>query len=71
MRIFAWNCQGIDNQETVRALKDMICHHKLDILVLLETRISEDRADKVCRQLRFDQWDRVECVGFSGGIWVF
>lgn len=64
-------CQGIGNQDTVRTLKEMLAHHKTEILILLQTRISEEKADKVCCGLLFQQWVRVECVGFSGGIWMF
>lgn len=49
----------------------MISHYKPDILILLETRICEDKADKLCGRLRYQQWVRVECVGFRGGIWDF
>lgn len=27
--------------------------------------------DKVCKNLGYAQWIRIEVVGFSGGIWVF
>ncbi|XVE48700.1 hypothetical protein DITRI_Ditri01bG0023200 [Diplodiscus trichospermus] len=44
---------------------------EVDILVLLETKINGEKADKVCSRLRFDNWVRVECAGYSGGIWLF
>ncbi|XVF31294.1 hypothetical protein REPUB_Repub16aG0133600 [Reevesia pubescens] len=36
----------------------------------LEPRISGEVADKVIKQLRFDEFAKVDAVGFSGGIWV-
>ena len=50
--------------------KDIIRIHKPTILGLLETRVSGEKADTVCRKLGFDYWVRVEALGFSGGIWV-
>lgn len=37
---------------------------------MLKPRISGSSADKVCRSFGFDNWIRVEAIGFSGGIWV-
>ncbi|KAL4311976.1 hypothetical protein GQ457_01G025270 [Hibiscus cannabinus] len=44
--------------------------HKPDIFVVLEPRISDDKADLFIRRLQFDCSYRVEAEGFSGGIWV-
>lgn len=58
------------SREVLRFLKDMIKIHKPDILGLLETRVSGTKADDICNKLGFDDWVRVEALGFSGGIWV-
>lgn len=49
----------------------MISSHHPDILVLLEPKINGDKADKVCKSLKFEEWIKVECPGYSGGIWLF
>lgn len=49
----------------------MLSTHRPDILVLLEPRISGDKADEVCKKLNFDEWARVESVGCNGGLWLF
>lgn len=36
----------------------------------METKISRLTADDVYLKLGFDNWVRVEALGFSGGIWV-
>uniref|UniRef100_A0A2C9W6H0 CCHC-type domain-containing protein n=1 Tax=Manihot esculenta TaxID=3983 RepID=A0A2C9W6H0_MANES len=41
-----------------------------DPMTLLETRVSGSQADKICRDLGFKHWLRVEAFGFSEGIWV-
>lgn len=71
MSVISWNCQGIGNRETSRIVKTLISTHRPDILVLLEPKISGDKANKVCRELNFDDWVRVESVGYSGGVWLF
>ncbi|XP_028797607.1 uncharacterized protein LOC114753107 [Neltuma alba] len=43
---------------------------EIDVLCLLETRISGERADNVVRHLGFNNWLRLEATGFAGGIWV-
>lgn len=53
-----------------RLIQDIILWHKVDVLALFETRVSGDRADKVLGCLGFEQWVKVDVVGFSGGLWV-
>ncbi|KAK9158230.1 hypothetical protein Scep_004804 [Stephania cephalantha] len=65
-----WNCQGAADAKLHRVLKTLCAIHKLELLVLLETRISGDQADKVIRKLGFQKSHRIEARGFSGGIWV-
>lgn len=40
------------------------------MVVLLETTVSGQRADKVIKRLGFDQSHRVEAQGFLGAIWI-
>jgi len=40
------------------------------VLVLVETKISVNKADTVCNKLKFDGRFHIEANGFSGGIWV-
>lgn len=71
MDLLVWNYQGSASKEFLRVLMDLLPVHKPKILGLLELRVSDDQADRICRKLNFDNWVRVEAVGFSGGIWVF
>lgn len=70
MILMTWNCQGAGSKEFLRAAHLLINTHKLDILVLLETKVSGARANEVCKNLRFDSWFRIESIGYSGGIWI-
>lgn len=55
MMILLFFSHGIANKETVRALKDMVFNHIPGVLVLVETRICEDKTDGVHHQPRFEQ----------------
>ncbi|XP_061347120.1 uncharacterized protein LOC133292701 [Gastrolobium bilobum] len=48
----------------------MVFQNKIQILALLETRISGSRADKIIRNLGFDSYFIREATRFSGGIWL-
>ena len=71
MRILVWNCRGAGNEDFLGVIRDLISVHDPVILVLVETRISGDRADEVSRRIGFSSSTRMETQGFSGGIWVF
>ncbi|XP_019158270.1 PREDICTED: uncharacterized protein LOC109154983 [Ipomoea nil] len=65
-----WNYQGASGRPFRRALKHLLQVYKPNILGLFEPKVSGDQANKICSQLGFSEWIRVEAVGFSGGIWV-
>ncbi|PNX95563.1 ribonuclease H, partial [Trifolium pratense] len=39
MKLMSWNCQGLGNPRTVRALKKLIANNKPDIIFLMETKL--------------------------------
>lgn len=71
MKVITWNCQGAASKNFLRAAKMLLKKHHPDIFCLMETKTSGDNADTVCCKLGFENWARVEALGFSGGIWVF
>ncbi|KAJ8452652.1 hypothetical protein Cgig2_004988 [Carnegiea gigantea] len=48
----------------------LLVWNKPQIAVLLETHISGDRAEAVCRQSGHDSWHRSEADEFQGRIWI-
>ncbi|KAG8635731.1 hypothetical protein MANES_16G058825v8 [Manihot esculenta] len=70
MIISSWNCQGAVSPNFRRAVNEYRRLYKIDVIALLETRVSGSQADKICKDLGFEHWLRVEAFGFSGGIWV-
>ncbi|KAI9126504.1 hypothetical protein K1719_002100 [Acacia pycnantha] len=51
-------------------LRDMRFRYKLDMVVILEPRVSGLQASKVIRSWGFKHSMRREAEGFSGGIWI-
>ncbi|KAK4259223.1 hypothetical protein QN277_005575 [Acacia crassicarpa] len=70
MIIASWNCRGAGGRAFPLTVKDIVNKYCINILCLIEPRISGDRADRVCRELGFTNWIRVESTGFFGGIWI-
>ncbi|XP_073304620.1 uncharacterized protein [Primulina huaijiensis] len=62
---------GAPSKELNRVLKDIIKKFNPSVLGLLEPRVSGSHADDICNKMGYDNWLRVEAVGFSGGIWIF
>lgn len=68
--IFVWNCQGWGNLKFHRFLKEHLRDFYPDVVMLVETRISGLRVDKVIKCIGMSYFHRVKAKGFSCGIWV-
>ena len=68
MKILDWNCQGICNDSTIRALKAQIKGTRLDILFLSETKAKVGHMEYVKSSLKFDHFVVVEAKGKAGGL---
>lgn len=71
MIVISWNCQGATSPTFRRAFLEYKRLFKPDIFCIMEPRVSGTHADAICGRLGFDNWIRVESLGFSGGIWIF
>ncbi|MCI76476.1 hypothetical protein A2U01_0097746, partial [Trifolium medium] len=40
MKVMSWNCQGLGNPRTVRALQKLLANNHPDIIFLTETKLS-------------------------------
>ena len=68
IKILVWNVQGVGNK--VPLIRELVRINKPSVLVLVETHISGDQAQKICDKIGFMGQQRVEAQGFSGGIWM-
>ncbi|XP_031091106.1 uncharacterized protein LOC115996077 [Ipomoea triloba] len=58
------------SNEFRRTLKKFCRDHTPDVVCLIEPKVLGSHANSICKKLGFDEWVRVEAVGFSGGIWI-
>ncbi len=70
MKILLWNYRGVGNPNFQRNFAALMRYHHPAIVVLVETRISGQRAATFNTALGFDRVIRSDAVGFSGGIWL-
>ncbi|TYI98568.1 hypothetical protein E1A91_D01G223400v1, partial [Gossypium mustelinum] len=70
MAILFWNCQGTVSPSFSRILKNIILNHKLNVVILMETRGSGCKVDNFIRRTVFKCSFHVEACEFSRGIWV-
>jgi len=70
MKVLGWNCRGICNAVTVRALKAQINGTSPDFIFLCETKASASRMVNVTNLIKFVDMRVVEAKGSTGGICV-
>ncbi|KAI9122178.1 hypothetical protein K1719_006867 [Acacia pycnantha] len=70
MKFLVWNCRGAASRGVASVIRDSRQRYKLDMVVLLEPRISGNNASKVIKRWGFKHSIRKEAEGFSGGIWL-
>jgi hypothetical protein len=56
MKLLGWNCRGICNTSTVRALKALVGGHSPEVVFFCETKASTAKMELVKRKLRFDEF---------------
>ncbi|XP_021826800.1 uncharacterized protein LOC110767533 [Prunus avium] len=65
-----WNVRGAGSKKFPGIMKDLVKIHKIEILVILEPRISGNTALNVIKKLGFSKYHVVDANGFSGGLWM-
>nr|POE60828.1 hypothetical protein CFP56_39840 [Quercus suber] len=69
MKVLGWNCCGIYNATTVRALKAQINENSPDVIFLCETKASASRMVNVMNSIKFSDMCVVEAKGSAGGFY--
>ena len=70
MNIVVWNCRGPLKPNFQSHVRELVRCHNPDVLVVMETRIGDDRAKDISDRLPFDNAIHMETMGFAGGIWL-
>ncbi|XP_062005718.1 uncharacterized protein LOC133722875 [Rosa rugosa] len=72
MDVLFWNCRGICNPSTWRALKILISQHQPKLVFLIETKIRDEAEfDRLRRNLGFAHAEGVMSVGQARGLGLF
>ncbi|CAL8152453.1 unnamed protein product [Prunus armeniaca] len=67
---FEANVRGVGKNSCASTIKDLKKAFDIDILAVLEPRISGSRALTVAQNLGFSHYHIVDATGFSGGVWL-
>lgn len=70
MIIFNWNARGALGKIFARALKEYVHFNNPDVIASKEPRCSGEKANRIIRNLGFQNSLIVEARGYSGGIWI-
>ncbi|KAI9084388.1 hypothetical protein K1719_033730 [Acacia pycnantha] len=70
LKVLVWNCRGAASKGFAAVLRDTKRRYRLDMVVILEPRVSGNVASNVIKNWGFKYSIRREAVGFSGGIWI-
>ncbi|GLT46247.1 hypothetical protein SLA2020_200180 [Shorea laevis] len=69
MKILIWNCRGAANENFKRHVMDLKATHKPCMMLIMETKISGDRAKAIASNL-YPNFHVVDADGFAGGLWL-
>ena len=70
MNVLMWNYRGALKHNFKRRIFEMAVNHNLAIMVITETRVGGDRAERIIANLLFDGFITTETTGYAGGLWV-
>ncbi|KAL9661153.1 hypothetical protein QQ045_025975 [Rhodiola kirilowii] len=70
MIVLCWNCRGMGNARTVRALKDAIDSHHPQVVCLIETKLHHVRWEWLRVKLGYRNCFVVDPRGSAGGLAV-
>ena len=71
MSLISWNCRGLGNSRTVKALQKVIQREEPILVFLMETKLNKDTTEKVRDQCNFHFSWVVPNEGESGGLALF
>lgn len=70
MNILLWNFRGALNVDFKSRVLEMMINHQPSIMVITETRVGGDRAERIIAELPFDGFYTTDTIGYAGGLWL-
>ena len=71
MSLISWNCQGLRNPRTVKALQKLVKQEEPILVFLIETKLNKEKFEKVKDQCNFKFSWVVPSEGRNGGLAFF
>ena len=68
IRVISWNCRGLGNCRSVKALHDLVRCWNPKIVFLMEIKSKKNRMESIKNRIGFSNGLIVPSVGRSGGI---
>lgn len=70
INMLIWNWRGALNPNFLSLVSDLIRKHYPAILVVMETKVSGDKANSIVDRLHMDGAILVNNIGLTSGLWV-
>ncbi|CAM8990314.1 unnamed protein product [Rhodiola kirilowii] len=68
MKILSWNCRGLGNPRSVRALSDLVRSSGPHVVGLIETKLERGKLEWLKRKVGFSNGVEVARTGLGGGL---
>ena len=65
-----WNCRGALNPNFCEIVNELVRLHSIAIMIVVETKVSGERAKRISEKLDFDGEIFANSIGLTGGLWV-
>lgn len=71
MNICSWNVRGFKDPNKMKAMKQLVKKHKIQVITLIETKVREGNGEKVKKNLgnRWN-WSHNYLFSHKGRLWV-
>ncbi|CAK9135067.1 unnamed protein product [Ilex paraguariensis] len=70
VKILSWNCRRVGKERFQRAFEDILRAHKLEIVVLMETKVPSSQLGNFFSHLSLTMSEKVEPVGGASELWL-
>nr|XP_023877603.1 uncharacterized protein LOC111990031 isoform X2 [Quercus suber] len=70
MNIIIWNCIGALKPSLQSSVCDLVANHDPTMIVVMETRIGNDKAQDITDRLPFQGALYTDSIDFAGGLWL-
>ena len=68
IRVISWNCRGLGNPRSARALHDMVRQWNPKVVFVIETKAKNRRMERIKNKIGLANGLIVPCVGRKGGL---